>query len=105
MSCTRVILSYIVCTYSTYAYNATVPITCNAYVSTPKGLYDDDVRVSNKGLMKVEGNAVLTNVNKSCKFKYPKHRLHIYGTYYYGHCISTIPQYIHITSHTHKIRL
>ena len=69
MSCTRVILSYIICTYSTYAYNATVPITCTAYVSTLKGLYGDDVRVSNKGLMNVEGIAVfqLTNVNKSCK--------------------------------------
>ena len=68
MSCTRVILLCIVCTYSTYAYNATVPKTCNAYVPTPKGLYDD-VEVSNKDLMNVEGIAVfqLTNVNKSCK--------------------------------------
>ena len=71
MSCPRVILSYIVCTYSTYAYNATVPKTCNAYVPTTKGLYDD-VQVSNKDLMHMKGIAVyeLVNVDKLSKLKY-----------------------------------
>ena len=57
MSCTRVILLYIICTYSTYAYNASMPKPVNAYVLTSKGLYDD-VQVSNKELYAMKGNAV-----------------------------------------------